>query len=499
MTGNAGDGKTRLCRAVYNALTNSKLSEWPESGMVEVDFDGGTVVIVKDLSELRDGVILEVLDQLQQFIVSGHEGKRYFLIAANEGKLTKFLSMRPELQQLGEMVKQRFWSHTHNDEQLHLVNLQDVTSSIYADRIMMEWNREDNWDDCSSCSRADNCIMLLNHRRMAQEQIRERLAEQYRLLDCLGIHLTMREMLIHISYTITGGLTCNDIMRAGYQDIEEHAKRVYYNNFYGVGMPGLESMEQGAVRHFKELDPGQVSISVIDDYLLNGDISGENGIAERHARLFGEDMDLLFGYYRKQIEVYRSQGSSEEKNIVELMPGFRRKYFFESEEEGDLRRSLVPYVHFYTFMETLESRQRQAQVRRDLIRGLNYAFTRKLADPSETQLFAVNDNLLVHQAYSMGQVVLATEGLRDDIDLLPSKISLTVNHEAHLEMKLPVFEYLLRLADGGLNCTLKQEVDILLSTFRNDLISHSELDEFLLVVFAHDSNKGIYVRREINM
>lgn len=499
MTGNAGDGKTRLCRAVYEKLTDSKLSSWPDSGILEVPFDGGTVVIVKDLSELKDEVIYEVLSELYEFIQNSHAENRYYLIAANEGKLTKFLSVYPKLQELAEMVKQRFLKHLNNDSQLHLVNLQDVTSSIYAERIMEEWNKEEYWGECSSCGKASNCIILLNHRRMARKQVRERLAEQYRLLDCLGVHVTMREILIHISYTITGGLTCSAVEQAGYRDIEEHAKRIYYNNFYGIGMPGLESVEQGAVRHFWELDPGQASISFIDDYLLNGDISSESAIKERHDQLFDEELDLLFGYYRKQVDIYRSQGSYDESDIAEMLPLFRRKYFFESEEVSDMRQKLIPYVYFYTFMESLKSRQKQAQIRGELIRGLNYAFTRKLVDGSEKQLFAVNDNLLVHQAYSTGQVVLAPEGLRQDIDCLPSRLFLTVNHETKLEMKLPVFEYLMRLADGGLNCTLKQEVDILIGTFRNDLISHSELDEFMLVVFALDPNKGVYIRHEINI
>lgn len=41
MTGNAGDGKTRLCRAVYESLTDSKLSQWPNNGIKEVPFHGG--------------------------------------------------------------------------------------------------------------------------------------------------------------------------------------------------------------------------------------------------------------------------------------------------------------------------------------------------------------------------------------------------------------------------------------------------------------------------
>ncbi|OAX50852.1 hypothetical protein [Paenibacillus sp. AD87] len=501
MTGNAGDGKTRLCRAVYEMLTGEQLVQWPESGIVQVNFSHGTLIIVKDLSELTETVISERLEHLQNGITGGYNDNTYYLIAANEGKLTKFLSQHSSLKKLAELVKDRFMDHQKNDRQLHLVNLQDVTSSIYADRIMKEWTRKENWADCESCKRNNNCIIRLNYRRMSQESIRAKLVEQYRLLDCLGIHVTMREILIHISYVLTGGLTCEQVQIADYKGIEEQARRAYYNNFYGVEMLNGGSVEQGAVQYFRKLDPGQLSVSSIDDYLLNGDISGEEHILVKHKKLFDEEIDLLFGYYRKQIEMYRNQDSNRDSNIiVDLMSGFRRKYFFESDEkESDIRQKLVPYIHFFKFIDSLNNRQKQAAVRKDLIHGLNLAFSKKMIDRAEAQLFAVNENLLIHQAFSTSQVVLNVDKERSDIDYIPSKLYITVNHDSRLEVMLPVFEYLLRLAGGGLYSTLKQEVDILLSTFRNDLINHSELDEFLLQVFAMDLDKGVYKRREINI
>lgn len=501
MTGNAGDGKTRLCRTVYESLTGQPLQQWPESGMMEISFNQGTLIIVKDLSELTEAVIYENLTQLQNEIREDHVRKIYYLIAANEGKLTKFLSQNSSLEDLSGLVKNRFMDHTKNDQNLYLVNLQDVTSSIYAARIMEEWNREENWADCDTCRKSVNCVIRLNHRRMSQESVRERLAEQYRLLDCLGIHVTMREILIHMSYVLTGGLTCDQVLNADYKAIETQAKRVYYNNFYGAELPDGGPIEQGAVQYFRELDPGRVSVSSIDDYLLNGDISGEGEIVDKHARLFDEEIDLLFGYYRKQIEMYRSQDANRDSGkIVELMPGFRRKYFFES-DEGDVgnRRKLVPYLHFHTFTESLVNRQKQSAIRKELIHGLNHAFSKKLIDRAESQLFAVNENLLIHESFSTSQAVLTVVPERSDIDYKPSKLFITVNQGPQLEVKLPVFEYLLRLASGGLYVTLKQEVDILLGTFRNDLINRSELDEFMLQVLAMDSNKGVYKRHDINI
>lgn len=500
MTGNAGDGKTRICRSIYESITKQPLLKWPETGIVEIPFQHGTLVIVKDLSELTEIVIYEKLSHLQQQIEEKHEGNIYYLIAANEGKLTKFLSRNDSLKMLSESVEKRFLDHKQNDTQLHLVNLQDVTSSIYANMIMKEWTSDEYWSECKSCRKASNCIIRLNYNRMSQSHVRERLVEQYRLLDCLGIHVTMREILIHISYVITGGLTCDEVLNADYKMIENQSKRAYYNNFYGIEMPS-NGYEQGAVQYFRRLDPGQLSISSIDDYLLNGDISGESDTMLKHAELFDEEIDLLFGYYRKLIEVYRSQGIDRDSSgIVELMPMFRRKYFFESsEQEGNIRQKLVPYMHFYTFAESLSDKKKRLQIRRELIQGFNYAFSKKLIDRSETQLFAVNENLLIHETLSASQVVLTVDEERSDIDYLPSKLYITVNRDTKLEVKLPVFEYLLRLAGGGLYITLKQEVDILLSTFRNDLISRSEQDEFILQVFSLEPNKGVYTRCEINI
>ncbi|TRY24777.1 hypothetical protein FOI68_14640 [Brevibacillus sp. LEMMJ03] len=198
LTGNAGDGKTRLCRTVYETFSGQTLTVWPECGIVEVPYVNGCIRIVKDLSELKEDIIFKELHSLQNHVLNDHSNRVYYLIAANEGKLTKSLISHPELQQLNHMVSNRFSSHEHNDDRLHLINLQDVTSSIYAKRILDEWNKNENWSACQKCPKQTQCVIYLNHVRTSVDQIKERLVEQYRLLDCLGIHVTMREILIHI-------------------------------------------------------------------------------------------------------------------------------------------------------------------------------------------------------------------------------------------------------------------------------------------------------------
>ncbi|TBL80853.1 hypothetical protein [Paenibacillus thalictri] len=500
MTGNAGDGKTRLCRTVYEHLTTEKLAEWPEEGIVEVPFLHGRIRIVKDLSELTELVILRELTQLQQQIECRHSDNLFYLIAANEGKLTKFLSQHPSLQMLYKQVEQRFMDHETNDTQFHLVNLQDVTSSIYAERIMQEWNKEEYWQACQMCSKQKRCIIALNHRKLAQEQVKRNLVEQYRLVDCLGIHVTMREILIHLSYVITGGLTCSDIQNADRDEVQRQAGLAYYDNFYGVQMPDISSGEMGAVRHFRQLDPGQVSISSLDDFLLNGDLSEEKQVADSHARIFDDEIDLLQGYYRKIIELYRTHNPNiEPERIFENMPKFRRKYYFEYDEGlRGTRQALLPYQHFSRFIHCLMSRQEQMNVRRELVQGLNNTFAKKLVSRSERSLYAVSENLLIHQDFAQSQLKLSVDQVREDIDYAPSRLMLTIE-DIRFEIKLPVFEYLLRVASGGLFITLKQEVDILLNTFKNDLISQSELNDCSLQILAMDHRRGVYVPHQIEI
>lgn len=504
MTGNAGDGKTRLCRMIYEELSGRKLDKWPANGIVDIPYIKGTVRIVKDLSELTETVIAEELLRLQHQIKTRHSDRIYYLIAANEGKLTKCLSESNELSDLSNLVRERFLDHDCNTDgnPLHLVNLQDVTSSRYADRILEEWNQDKYWEACNSCSKAPQCVIRLNHRRTKEPRIHKRLVEQYRLLDCLGVHVTMREILLHISFVLTGGLTCQQVLNARHEEIEEQASHAYYDNFYGVYLPEQYSGELGAIRHFKRLDPGRLSITTIDDFLLNGDISGDEATIAKHRLLFDEEIDLMFGYYRKQIERFRTlTEESDSEQIAKRMPQLRRKFFFEAaDEDRDAVARLIPYTHFHTYLETLKQPQSSNKVRNELIQGLNHAFSRKLIRRNETQLVVSNENLFIYDLQQAKYVRLSRNKEREDIDYEPSTLILTIHNTGlSLKVSLAVFEYLRRLSRGGLFATLRQETEILLNTFKNELINLAELNDETLDLLIFNTKEGVYAPGSIEL
>ncbi|MFB5931825.1 hypothetical protein ACE8FZ_00780 [Peribacillus frigoritolerans] len=497
LTGNAGDGKTRLCRSIYNSLSLSELNDWPNEGIIDLKFDKGIIRFVKDLSELKDEVIENELLKLQSYIQNNHQEKIYYLIAANEGKLTKFLSRNSQMNYLKESVRDRLKDYSNNKTRFSVFNLLDVTSSLYVDKVLEEWNKDSNWELCHSCYRKKTCIIQFNHEKTSNEQVKDRLVEQYRLLDYLGTHITMRELLIHISYVLTGGYDCSDIQNAKHDEFAKQMDRPFYENFYGHGIEVEAFSEMRALKAFREVDPGNYSISNIDDFIINGDLSSNKRLEEIHREIFKADLDLKLGYFIKKLDIYRNHNKESNDNFVnEWINKLRRKFYFEFPEESLFdRKSLIPFNYVSDYGDLFDNISKLGKIRRDIINGLNRAFSKKLVAPTN-DLLATNDNLMIHGTYKMKNLKINQENARPEMDHRASKFLLSVDGVL-IPMDLHLFEYLMRLNAGNTHNLLREDVEILLDTFKNELIKLSEPDPDILSILRYDSDKGMYIEDEI--
>ncbi|MCX8001192.1 MAG: hypothetical protein N2661_01290 [Anoxybacillus mongoliensis] len=503
LTGNAGDGKTRMCRLIHDYFSDQKLKSWPEEGVIAVPYEKGTIKIVKDLSELKEEIIYDILMELQKYVLGGHQERIFFLIAANEGKLTKTLSKYKELEPIREKIIARFEHYDNNDTRLSVLNLLDVTSSIYVGKVLEKWNDSENWSFCDKCEKKESCVIYFNHQRTSLPNVKQRLVDQYRLLDYLETHITLREMLIHMSYVLTGGYVCTDIWQADYAKGKEKAMKVYYQNFYGINAGEEAFSEMRALKVFKSLDPGLYSYSVIDDFIINGDIHGDTDIEEMHKKLFDNGLDMEFQYFRNMIEFYRNYGEGDQDFLEKWMPRLRRKLYFELENEkyfSTLR--LLPFEYVTEYISMFGDKNNQSKMRKEIVNGLNRAFSRRLVEKSKGssfQLKATNENLVIYGSFNKGQINLYEEPSRNDLDHSPSKFYLSVDDRVKLKINLLVFEYLMRLNAGGMLNILSQDVEILLNTFKNELIQISEPDESILEIYRIDREKGLYVEDELSI
>lgn len=501
LTGNAGDGKTRLCRIVHDYFNKDDLENWPEDGIVEFPFSNGKIRIVKDLSELKEDIIEKELTHLQQIITSDNEEKVYYLIAANEGKLTKFLSQYEHLNKLQHEVISRFKSHENNSDQFSIFNLLDVTSSVYVEKVLTEWNKPENWEACQACPKQERCIIHMNHERTSQNHIQDKIVEQYKLLDYLDTHITMREMLIHISYMLTGGYTCGDVLKANYKEVEYQTKKPYYQNFYGHELDENAFSEMKALKIFKALDPGVYSHSSIDDFIINGDINGDEESEKAHNELIGDSLDLQLGYFKKKLTLYRDYDVDKDHTIVnEWIPKLRRKYFYETVSEDSVNANqLLPFEYVDEYVNLFGNPKAQALLKKDMINGLNRIFSGRLTEMNNKHLFATNKNLMIHEQFRSKDVDIEEEEDRLDLDRIPSSFKISVRDEVSLNMNLAVFEYLMRASGGGTHNVLQQEAEILIDTFKNELIRISEPEEYELNILRYDNKTGLFIDDEISL
>lgn len=508
ITGNAGDGKTRICRNVYAALANQPLEKWDESGIQDIQFGNKTIRIIKDLSELQDDVIMSELHKLK---ASLQDQRIFYLIAANEGKLTHALLQDHEFKELFDLiVPQLTDASAVKPERLHVYNLLHTSSSIYARDILKKWNTPENWSVCQNCKQQQNCIIYHNHQKLKLGQVRKLIDRIYRSLDTTQVHMTIRELLIQLAYTQLGGLKCVDIHNATNEDLQQQAKKVYYENFYGHTAPETLFEDISAFREIQKYDPGLLSNFKIDDFILNGDLSGDMSKAQ-HDQLFGQTIDTEYGFFKQDLQNYRSLTNQENagQHLASYwLPRLRRKYYFEMTSLNDKEvakkiervneHSMITYKYRVHFLQILKSQKIDLRYQKELVRGLNYYFAKQIVSSPENSLYIVSDKLFVHRIIPSSEMKWDVEHATADIDYKASYIYLKID-AVTLKINLVLFEYLMRLANGGLPHILNDDVEILLNNFKNNVIMSKENESDMLQILKYSAKKDAYELREIGV
>lgn len=501
ITGNAGDGKTRICRNVYEALTGEPFVEWDPLGIETCRYQNYEIRIIKDLSELRDEVIYQELLNLQRVIENNE--RIYYLIAANEGKLTYSLSNSTQLFSLKRIITQQFlMGHTADMSRLQVFNLLHTSSSVIARNILQEWNKDENWEVCTSCIKNHQCIIYHNHNKLKKKPVNVRINRLYRSLDTIQSHMTMRELLIHTAYMQLGGLSCEDIHNADATALKEQSKHVYYENFFGYTLHNDEFSDIAGIQDLNAFDPGFISDTLIDDFIFNGDLLGDR-LAEIHKEMYGKSIDTEYGYFLHVLKKYRKNYQSDQNNGLELvdnwMPKLRRKYFFEFNESPDTVEQLVPYKHRQLFLKVLNKPEKlDSSLKIDLVNGLNNYFAKQMVYSPMTTLYVVSEKLYVYNCINFADIEFYVPEEDTLLDRKNAFFEIKIK-QATLKVNLVVFEYLLRIAYGGMLSVFKEDIEILLNNFKNKLIDTKHNNKSVIRMLKYDPEKVAYVLKEIQI
>ena len=300
LTGDAGHGKTHMCRRLLeHALLghapeaarhhllescNASVSIAPAEGVVAPNLR-----IHKDLSEIQPpSRAAKLLEES-----AAREGE-CLVVCANEGRLRAIVNsdgagqVCAEIRQLFEESFRR--GITADTEGLtHIINLnyQSVAAGAVhrqgslIRRVLASWVGDGRrWPDrsCGTCDHRSGCPIrrnrvLLAEEHSASETRLHRLEAVFEVVERLGYVVTIREMLMLVAYMLTGGLTCGDVDRrmsgasAGWQH-----PWIFYNLIFR-SPPNLPDDRAEKVipvlAALRRLDPGLIAVRRVDERILS--------------------------------------------------------------------------------------------------------------------------------------------------------------------------------------------------------------------------------------
>ena len=494
LTGNAGDGKTNLCRQVCRALGQDTL-DWSDEGFLDVALPTGkTLRVVKDFTARGDAAKRDILQQLAK-AVFGQNENTIFLIAANEGIVARRASMTAQegkvgetdhLKQLAEGLEDALNRRTQElpNGRLRIFDLSLYSAAEMLNRVLDAILSHSAWEQCSGCAAntESSCPIALNRARLQEEQIRRRLQRLVAALDWNAKHLTVRHLFTLAVNALLGHCaaprTNPMVTSCGFFQSRKRLRDApivegsYFQNIFGENLKRPdETMPFAALRR---LQVGEETNNRIDRLLLQGDLenpSGENPLKDAFDRALPVgDLFADREGYLKQLRQYRE--GNDVDNFLTTLRAHRRRLYFELAEQ-DTRdfghRTLTVYQSLQDYERQIlpiaSGSSASDGMLGELVRGLNRIFVGGLVDEQEGLFLATSGvssqdriaTLLVRQVRH-DVVDLSYDGVSVERGMAATvnrpAADLVVRHKGRelgrLELSLARFEFLMRVAEGVL-------------------------------------------------
>jgi len=210
LTGHAGDGKTGLLFQVlknWNVITNGE--ELKLSDTVTMP-SGRKCHYIKDFSELSPEKRNECIDTA---IADCANGISTFLVA-NTGPLImcfeKRLSEKDASKLIDAIDSNDCVINYYNGTPISVINVATIDNTTFVKPYLKKLLSYDLWRECDHCEKQAYCP-ILNNRGLITDRTIEFITDNYIYQLEYGKKLTIRQIVAHLSYSLTGGLECRNV------------------------------------------------------------------------------------------------------------------------------------------------------------------------------------------------------------------------------------------------------------------------------------------------
>jgi hypothetical protein len=526
LTGTAGDGKTHLCRRVWDQLGGSD-EEWRSNNTYFFinKFIGGkerTIHIVRDLTglpETGESGIFHTKTELLEFFsdaIFEQDPNSVFLIAANDGQLVdtwvRLNKSKEHVDDAGRLLEDLLFNNRSSrlGSKLKLFNLSRVSSAMLFDLSLEAFTKHEGWNHCYDEAESENelfgsnCPIRHNYELLKSDLVRTRLRCLLELCDHNEVHLSIRRILLLLSNAVLGfagneamGKPVNDrLLRA--VDVprviasNQVAKASLYNNIFGGNLSGFRRDSLDIFEHLGRFRIGHETTNRFDNLLIYGNSDAVlKGYFEEllsKDKFYGADQSYLASQ-RDYIEG-SDESEQEASRFLEMLVSQRRGLFFKipdlmSSEFSPWDLTVFGQAGDYierVLMKLRANQRVEKAVLAKLTKGLNRVFIGMLVSSDRELLIATGLSgssakvsfILEDRVSVARRMTECIDIVKDDTGFPTLRVSLTDSIHVDLRLTLTRFQFLSRVSDGVLPGSFSKECHEDILAFKARLVAASK-------------------------
>lgn len=519
LTGDAGHGKTHLCRRLIQSLTGDNAPAAHATmmrcshGDAEVaTVDGRKLFVITDLSEFADEA--PAIDIITAALGADNS---VLVVCANEGKLRKLIttggdglrSLRIGLERGRE---QGTVCHAQN---LAIIDLNNQSVSSGDNRgivgaLLQQWCLDGrSWRACGDCDAREACPIYSNRELLAAdkdpttgETRRQGIHDLMCIVEQSGATVTIRETLILLALAITGGLDCRDVHARWSKRPTDRTwqwRHTYSQVIFAPDLGHDASKNLRILHDLRRIDPGRRAIRSVDERLaadtdltddpfFPGQFAGRTSAprSRKDARAEADSHKELFRYLRRRdyFDLRGTPDSSHKKTRGERL-GFRHY------EQFSFALSTATPAQLTGVRDSV---LRGLEAIQEVRRGRNVLGNFALVDPAfasaqgKATIIARQMPLREVQLSALSKHWAAAESnellVVDAVDWLDRHLAIRfMNPQTIIHLNLVQFEFLLRSADG-MSCRNFFHADIRRLMTSLSRLTVARDDDEILVSFA---------------
>ena len=375
ITGHAGDGKTSILFQVLKAL--NRLSENTELNTI---YEFSDFYCVKDMSEISEKDQIEIL---RKTLDSPLDNKTSLLISNTGPLLRAFLQLiekrrienstqLSDCEMLEIQSKLLLQLDQNNDEPLSiddytftLINIARVDNVPFSVRILRKIIDEKLWTKCVACINKDVCPIKNNQEivMMQIDRVSAFIESYYRFLYENDKRMTIRQLVGHISFALTGNLSCETIASKPLKD------PIFNYNFANLffGYWGLtekkECLQIKGIERIRSLNIEGIALDVDYDLFVKHDYSCFLPTIQNLITNLQKKYRKLYKIYDEETMLLKSSNKIDN----ELRNSIRRFYLMYSQYSGESNIYTVINqvfgLNFSDYQKLVTEKQNKAMLR----------------------------------------------------------------------------------------------------------------------------------------